>query len=208
MSEFGATTSVALAGFDTEWAGLNQVGWAYWAWKYYDDPTGSSAEGLVLPDGNYSPIVTVLSRTYPQAVAGIANSVLFNPFTGAFNMTYAPSLASRGATVIDIAASQHYPTGWCAAVKGGRITSDPGATHLTHSDHRAPVAGLRLGDGGRLPVLTGRGADGPARVPAPFRRRDRALHALHVEVDRQQVLDVEGVDRQTGDRRGRRSGGS
>jgi len=131
MSEFGATTSTALAGFDTEWAGLNQVGWAYWAWKYYDDPTGSSAEGLVLPDGNYSPIVTVLSRTYPQAVAGIANSVLFNPFTGAFNMTYAPSLASRGATVIDIAASQHYPTGWCAAVKGGRITSDPGATHLT-----------------------------------------------------------------------------
>ena len=131
MSEFGATTSIALAGFDTEWAGLNQVGWAYWAWKYYDDPTGSSAEGLVLPDGNYSPIVTVLSRTYPQAVAGIANSVLFNPFTGAFNMTYAPSLASHGATVIDIAASQHYPTGWCAAVKGGRITSDPGATHLT-----------------------------------------------------------------------------
>ena len=57
MSEFGATTSVALAGFDTEWAGLNQVGWAYWAWKYYDDPTGSSAEGLVLPDGDYSPIV-------------------------------------------------------------------------------------------------------------------------------------------------------
>ena len=51
MSEFGATTSLALAGFDTEWAGLNQVGWAYWAWKYYDDPTGSSAEGLVLPDG-------------------------------------------------------------------------------------------------------------------------------------------------------------
>ena len=131
MSEFGATTSVALAGFDTEWAGLNQVGWAYWAWKYYDDPTGSSAEGLVLPDGNYSPIVTVLSRTYPQAVAGIANSVLFNPFTGAFNMTYAPSLAAQGATVIDIAASQHYPTGWCAAVKGGRITSNPGATHLT-----------------------------------------------------------------------------
>ena len=41
------------------------------------------------------------------------------------------SLASRGATVIDIAATQHYPTGWCAAVKGGRITSDPGAMHLT-----------------------------------------------------------------------------
>ena len=131
MSEFGATTSAALAGFDTEWAGLNQVGWAYWAWKYYDDPTGSSAEGLVLQDGNYSPIVTVLSRTYPQEVAGTASSVIFNPLTGSFNMTYTPSLSAWGATVVDVAASQHYPSGWCAAVKGGTITSSPGATHLT-----------------------------------------------------------------------------
>jgi endoglycosylceramidase len=50
MSEFGATSSVALAGFDAEWAALDQVGWSYWAWKYYSDPTGSSAEGLVLAD--------------------------------------------------------------------------------------------------------------------------------------------------------------
>ncbi len=107
------------------------MGWTYWAWKYYDDPTGSSAEGLVLPDGDYSPIVTVLSRTYPQAVAGVASSVIFNPFTGSFNMTYTPSLSARGPTVVDVAASQHYPDGWCAAAKGGRITSKPGATHLT-----------------------------------------------------------------------------
>ena len=131
MSEFGATTSVALAGFDVEWAGLDQLSWIYWAWKYYDDPTGSSAEGLVQPDGSYSPVVTVLSRTYPQAVAGDPNSVIFNPFTGAFNMVYAPTEAAHGVTTIAIAASQHYPNGWCSAVKGGRITSKPGATHLT-----------------------------------------------------------------------------
>jgi endoglycosylceramidase len=131
MSEFGATTSVPLAGFDVEWAGLEQLGWIYWAWKYYDDPTGSSAEGLVEPDGTYSSIVTVLSRTYPQAVAGDPNSVIFNPFTGAFNMVYAPTLSAQGVTTVNVAASQHYPNGWCAAVKGGRITSEPGATHLT-----------------------------------------------------------------------------
>ena len=131
MSEFGATTSVALAGFDVEWAGLDQLSWIYWAWKYYDDPTGSSAEGLVQPDGSYSPVVAVLSRTYPQAVAGDPNSVIFNPFTGAFNMVYAPTEAAHGVTTIAIAASQHYPNGWCSAVKGGRITSKPGATRLT-----------------------------------------------------------------------------
>jgi endoglycosylceramidase len=131
MSEFGATTSVALAGFDVEWAGLDQLSWIYWAWKFYDDPTGSSAEGLVETDGSYSPVVTVLSRTYPQAVAGDPNSVIFNPFTGAFNMVYAPTQAAHGVTTIAVAASEHYPKGWCAAVKGGRITSKPGATHLT-----------------------------------------------------------------------------
>ena len=131
MSEFGATTSIPLAGFDVEWAGLDQLGWIYWAWKFYDDPTGSSAEGLVEPDGSYSPIVTVLSRTYPQAVAGEPNSVIFNPFTGAFNMVYAPTKAAHGVTTIAIAASQHYPNGWCSAVENGRITSKPGASHLT-----------------------------------------------------------------------------
>jgi endoglycosylceramidase len=131
MSEFGATTSIPLAGFDVEWAGLDDLSWIYWAWKYYDDPTGSSAEGLVQPDGSYSPIVTVLSRTYPQAVAGDPNSTVFNPFTGAFSMVYAPTQAAKGVTTVFIAASQHYPTGWCAAVKNGRITSKPGASHLT-----------------------------------------------------------------------------
>ncbi len=131
MSEFGATTSVPMVGFDTEWAGINEVGWAYWAWKYYADPTGSSAEALVLPDGTYSPIVQVLSRTYPQEVAGNPQSFLFNPFTGAFSMIYTPSVAAQGtSTVIDIAASQHYASGWCAAVRGGKITSQPGDTHL------------------------------------------------------------------------------
>ena len=60
----------------------------------------------------------------------MASSVIFNPFTGSFNMTYTPSLSARGPTVVDVAASQHYPDGWCAAVKGGKITSSPGATHL------------------------------------------------------------------------------
>ena len=131
MSEFGATSSVPLVGFDTEWAGINEVGWAYWAWKYYDDPTGSSAEGLVLPDGTYSPIVQVLSRTYPQEIAGNPESFLFNPFTSGFSMIYTPTVGATGPTVIDIPTSQHYANGWCAAVRGGKITSSPGATHLT-----------------------------------------------------------------------------
>ena len=139
MSEFGVTTSQALAGFDAEWAGLDELGWSYWAWKYYDDPTGSSAEGLVTPDGTYSPIVTELSRTYPQEVAGTATSILFNPFTGAWGMVYTPSLSAKGSTIIAVAAQQHYPNGWCAAARGARITSAPGSTHLTIATEGRPL---------------------------------------------------------------------
>ena len=153
MSEFGATTSVPLAGFDVEFAGLDQLGWIYWAWKYYDDPTGSSAEGLVQPDGSFSPIVGVLSRTYPQAVAGDPNSVIFNPFTGAFNMVYAPTAAAHGVTTVNVSPSQHYPDGWCSAVKNGRITSKPGAQHLTVQTVGQAVAGVHHGDGRGLPVV-------------------------------------------------------
>ena len=74
---------------------------------------------------------TVLSRTYPQAVAGNPFPSVFNPFTGAFSMVYAPTQAANGVTTVFIAASQHYPNGWCAAVKGGRITSKPRRHHLT-----------------------------------------------------------------------------
>ena len=48
-----------------------EVGWAYWAWKYYGDPTGSAAESLVMADGHLRSTALVLSRTYPQAVAGV-----------------------------------------------------------------------------------------------------------------------------------------
>ncbi len=138
MSEFGATTSQALAGFDTEWAGLDDLGWAYWAWKYYNDPTGSSAEGLVRANGTYSPIVAELSRTYAQEVAGVPSSGLFNPFTGSYGLNYTPSVAASGDTVIAVAAQQHYPHGWCVAVRGGRITSAPGSIRLTIATEGKP----------------------------------------------------------------------
>ena len=86
-----------LAGFDTEWAGLDQIGWIYWAWKYYDDPHGILGRGpRPARRQRTRPIVTVLSRTYPQEVAGDPSSILFNPFTGAFSMVYSPTPVGAG----------------------------------------------------------------------------------------------------------------
>ncbi len=153
MSEFGATNSVPLAGFDVEWAGLSTVGWIYWAWKYYDDPTGSSAEGLELPDGTYSPIVTVLSRTYPQAVAGVANAVLFNPFTVCLlHGLHAERLGPR---------PNHHQRGRVPALPERLVRCGQGRQDrlVARSDASAGAdgghagRGLRLGDTGRLPLV-------------------------------------------------------
>jgi endoglycosylceramidase len=129
MSEFGATSSAALVTAVTRAADNIGVGWAYYSWKYYQDPTGSSAEALVTANGSYSPIVGALSSTYAQAVAGRVSSESFNPLTGVFEMSYVPDLVSTP-TSIFVAQSQHYPRGWCAAVLGGRVVSPPGAPHL------------------------------------------------------------------------------
>ncbi len=57
MSEFGATDSEPLMTQLTADADELQLGWTYWAWKYYDDPTGSSDEALVSPTGQLAPTV-------------------------------------------------------------------------------------------------------------------------------------------------------
>jgi len=128
MSEFGATSSEALVSrLVHEATGLG-LGWSYYSWKYYQDPTGSSSEALVTASGTYSPVVAALSSTYPQAVAGRLVSDRFSPRSGTFRMAYVPRGA--GPTSIFVAGGQHYPAGWCTAVLGGVISSAPGADHL------------------------------------------------------------------------------
>lgn len=130
MSEFGATTSEPLLALLTADADRIGIGWIYWAWKYYDDPTGSSNEALVLPSGAFSPGVRALARTYPMAVAGSPSSISFDPDSGAFELVYTPNPAARAPTLVFVPVSVHYPHGYCAAASGGTILSAKGATDL------------------------------------------------------------------------------
>ena len=108
VSEFGATSNPALLTSITAALDDEKVGWAYWAWKYYDDPTGSAAESLVMADGRLRSTALVLSRTYPQAVAGVPISFDFSPTTGVFHMTYVPNHHVRAPTVIFVPTALHY----------------------------------------------------------------------------------------------------
>ncbi len=142
MSEFGATTSEPLMERLTKIADELQLGWTYWQWKYYDDPTGSSAEALVESDGSLSPSVHALSRVYPQAVAGTPVSFSFDPRTREFHLFYVPATGIHAPTVIAVPTSLVYPHGYQVTVEGGVVRSAPGADRLavTNTDGAATVS--------------------------------------------------------------------
>ncbi len=130
VTEFGATSSVPYLENVTALMDTEQVGWIYWSWKYYGDPTGSSAESLVQADGRLKATARVLSRTYPEAVAGRPIAFDYSPETDVFHLAYAPNHRIHAPTLIFVPTEIHYPRGYCARVTGGRITSAPGSDLL------------------------------------------------------------------------------
>jgi len=130
VSEFGATSDPTLLQQLTDDENRSLVSWSYWAWKFYNDPTGSADEGLVLPDGRLRATATVLAQTFPQAIAGIPVSMSFDPTSGAFELVYKPNDALHAPTLIFVPTEIHYRHGYCARVKGGTVTSRPNSELL------------------------------------------------------------------------------
>jgi len=130
VTEFGASSSVPYLSSVTSLMDAQQVGWIYWSWKYYGDPTGSAAESLVMADGRLKATARVLSRTYPEAVAGRPISFDYSPTTDIFHLAYAPNHRLRAPTVVFVPTEIHYARGYCAQVSGGHVTSAPGSDLL------------------------------------------------------------------------------
>jgi endoglycosylceramidase len=137
LSEFGATTDAADIGRIVADADAHLVGWMYWQWLRYDDPTGSHDSGLWPPGPATSAQLDVLSETYAQAIAGTPTSMGFDPSTAAFHLGYRADHAVTAPTVIYVPVSRHYPHGYCARATGGRVTSPAGATRLTVTNDRS-----------------------------------------------------------------------
>ncbi len=131
LTEFGATTDAADIGRIVADADADLVGWMYWQWLRYDDPTGSHDSGLWPPGPATEAQLDVLSETYAQAVAGTPTSMGFDPQTASFHLTYEADHHVSAPTVVFVPVARHYPQGYCARATGGRVTSAPSATHLT-----------------------------------------------------------------------------
>jgi endoglycosylceramidase len=130
LTEFGATTDTADLTRITFDANANLVGWIYWQWINYDDPTGSHSSALWPPRSATPSQLQVLSETYASAVAGTPTSMYFDPTTGAFTLHYRSNPTITAPTVIVVPVSTHYPHGYCLRTSGARATSRPDATRI------------------------------------------------------------------------------
>lgn len=130
LTEFGATTDTADLARVTSDANANLVGWIYWQWINYDDPTGSHSSALWPPRTATESQLQVLSETYASAVAGTPTSMTFHPETGAFTLRYQSNPRITAPTVIVVPVSTHYPHGYCLRLSGARATSRPDATRI------------------------------------------------------------------------------
>ena len=130
LTEFGATTDTADLGRITADADAHLVGWMYWQWLLYDDPTGSHTSGLWPSSAPTAAMLNVLSQTYGQAIAGTPTSMSFDTSTSHFTLQYVADHKITEPTVIFVPLSEHYQHGYCATVTGAHVTSKPGSEHL------------------------------------------------------------------------------
>ncbi|MGH8541987.1 MAG: cellulase family glycosylhydrolase, partial [Stenotrophobium sp.] len=146
LTEFGANNDASNLSAMVSRADSNMVGWQEWAYCECGDPTTSAAPGTEaivvdpskpltgsnLNTGN----LAVLSRPYPQAIAGTPKSYGFDAASGAFSLDYLTmradgqgSFPANAETIIALPARQ-YPKGYAVAAHGASIVSPPGAEYL------------------------------------------------------------------------------
>lgn len=130
LTEFGATTDASDLGRVTADADSHLVGWIYWQWLNYDDPTGSHTSGLWPPTAPTQTMLEVLSRTYPSAIAGTPTAMSFDPASGHFTLKFRANPRISEPTVIFVPVAMHYESGYCARAIGARITSPPDAGYV------------------------------------------------------------------------------
>jgi endoglycosylceramidase len=136
MTEFGATDDLELLARVTRLADENLVGWQYWHYKEWSDPTtqsqDSGGQGLFTDDADLGSVklekLKQLERTYPRATAGEPLALSFDPVTAQFSYRYTPRCAA-GPTEIYVPAL-HHPNGYRVEVSGARVVSAPGAALL------------------------------------------------------------------------------
>jgi endoglycosylceramidase len=177
LTEFGATDDLPTIERIVDDADRHMVGWQYWHYCGCDDPTTQGpAQQAVVNDASKPPDgdnvreakLDVLSRPYPQAVAGTPETFSFDPGTDRFQLSYSTTGPSgqtfgrSGQTEIYVG-RRHYPDGYQVSLDGGsvrspddapilRIASCPGAARVNVTVSPAATGALSLAGKLRRPI--------------------------------------------------------
>ncbi|MBV9831806.1 MAG: cellulase family glycosylhydrolase [Marmoricola sp.] len=143
MTEWGATDDVKAVGIDAATADENRMGWTYWAYKHWDDPTTADAsQGLFTDDADLSTVkqakLRQLVRTYPQATAGTPLAYHYDTATGRFTFRYLPNRSISAPTQVFVSPLTS-PHGYAVTATGARWTSSGSTVLLTAISDR-PVS--------------------------------------------------------------------
>jgi endoglycosylceramidase len=145
LTEFGATDDLGIIERMVDRADAHMVGWQYWHYCTCDDPTTTGTgdtQALVLdprrpPSGDNLKLdkLLMLSRPYPQAIAGTPRRYGFERGPRRFELEYATARPGGGryrfrADTQVFVPRRHYPTGYDVYVQGGQAISRRNARHL------------------------------------------------------------------------------
>jgi len=132
VTEFGASDDLADLRQVMKQTDERFVGWQYWQFKEWHDPTTESQEsggqGMFMKDDDLSTVkvdkLKILERPYPQATAGVPVAMSYDAATETFEYRYTPRCAG-GPTEIYVP-KLHYPNGYTLEVSGARDLGKPG----------------------------------------------------------------------------------
>jgi endoglycosylceramidase len=146
LSEFGATDDLDVLRRMVDAADRHMVSWQEWHYCGCDDPTTQSGPGstqALVIDPAQPPAganvkqakLGVLSRPYPQAVAGTPESYSYDRAANRFHLTYSTDRAGGGgfapaAETEVFVPPVHYASGYDVDITGAAIASAPGARLL------------------------------------------------------------------------------
>jgi endoglycosylceramidase len=150
LTEFGATDDLAAIRRIIDDADSHMIGWQYWHYCGCDDPTtqGATSQAIV-NDASRPPAgdnvraekLDLLSRPYPQAVAGTPESYVYDEQAKTFSLAYSTTgpggqsfvrgTPAPGSPQTEVFLPRDdYADGYTVEVHGGAVSSAPGAEVL------------------------------------------------------------------------------
>jgi endoglycosylceramidase len=152
ITEFGANDDLASLRRQVRAFDAAGMGWQYWQYKTYFDPTtdassqpgGADAESIVSERGRVKQAkLRVLARAYPERIDGSDASWSFDDRRSVFRFSYRPS-RDGGESVVRLPMPVHYRRGYVVSSRGATTDFVPGGSLTVSPEDGARRVSVRV----------------------------------------------------------------